>query len=55
MVVSTGIGGGIVLEGRLFHGADSNAGHIGDIRIVNVFGNQRSRMTLCLRLWILFH
>jgi len=31
MVVSTGIGGGIVLEGRLLHGADFNAGHIGHV------------------------
>ena len=31
MVVSTGIGGGIVLEGGLLHGADSNAGHIGHV------------------------
>lgn len=31
MVVSTGIGGGIVLEGRLLHGSDYNAGHIGHI------------------------
>ncbi|MBU3702037.1 MAG: ROK family protein, partial [Acidimicrobiia bacterium] len=29
MVVSTGIGGGIVLDGRLLDGADGNAGHIG--------------------------
>lgn len=29
MVVSTGVGGGIVLEGRLLHGAAGNAGHIG--------------------------
>lgn len=29
MVVSTGVGGGIVLEGRLLDGADGNAGHIG--------------------------
>jgi glucokinase len=29
MVVSTGIGGGIVLDGRLLEGADGNAGHIG--------------------------
>jgi glucokinase len=29
MVVSTGIGGGIVLEGRLLEGASGNAGHIG--------------------------
>lgn len=31
MVVSTGIGGGIVLEGRLLDGADGNAGHIGHL------------------------
>lgn len=31
IVVSTGIGGGIVLENRLLHGADSNAGHIGHV------------------------
>ncbi len=29
MVVSTGVGGGIVLNGRLLDGADGNAGHIG--------------------------
>jgi glucokinase len=31
MVVSTGVGGGIVLDGRLVHGAGSNAGHIGHL------------------------
>lgn len=31
MVVSTGVGGGIVLEGRLLDGADGNAGHIGHV------------------------
>jgi glucokinase len=31
MVVSTGIGGGIVLDGRLLDGAEGNAGHIGHI------------------------
>jgi glucokinase len=31
MVVSTGIGGGIVLDGRLLDGADFNAGHIGHV------------------------
>ncbi len=31
MVVSTGIGGGIVLNGRLLDGADGNAGHIGHV------------------------
>jgi glucokinase len=31
MVVSTGVGGGIVTDGRLLDGADGNAGHIGHI------------------------
>ena len=31
MVVSTGVGGGIVLEGRLLDGAGGNAGHIGHV------------------------
>ena len=31
MVVSTGVGGGIVLGGRLVDGADGNAGHIGHV------------------------
>jgi len=31
MVVSTGIGGGIVLDGRLLDGEDGNAGHIGHV------------------------
>ncbi len=31
MVVSTGVGGGIVLDGRLLGGADGNAGHIGHV------------------------
>src|SRR6059058_3824206 len=31
MVVSTGVGGGIFLDGRLLDGADGNAGHIGHI------------------------
>jgi len=31
MVVSTGIGGGIVLDGRLLDGADANAGHVGHV------------------------
>ncbi len=29
MVVSTGVGGGIVLEGRVLEGASGNAGHVG--------------------------
>lgn len=31
MVVSTGVGGGVVLEGRLLDGASGNAGHIGHV------------------------
>lgn len=31
MVVSTGVGGGIVLDGRLLNGRDGNAGHIGHV------------------------
>jgi glucokinase len=34
MVVSTGVGGGIVLEGRLLDGAAGNAGHIGHVNVV---------------------
>jgi glucokinase len=34
MVVSTGIGGGIVLDGRLLDGAAGNAGHIGHMIVV---------------------
>jgi glucokinase len=33
MVVSTGVGGGIVLDGRLLDGADGNAGHIGHVTV----------------------
>jgi len=34
MVVSTGVGGGLVLEGRLLDGASGNAGHIGHVIVV---------------------
>ncbi len=34
MVVSTGVGGGIVLDGRLLDGGDGNAGHIGHLIVV---------------------
>jgi glucokinase len=33
MVVSTGVGGGIVLDGRLLDGAGGNAGHIGHMNV----------------------
>lgn len=31
MVVSTGVGGGLILDGRLVNGASGNAGHIGHV------------------------
>ncbi|MCB0974561.1 MAG: ROK family protein [Actinobacteria bacterium] len=34
MVVSTGVGGGLVVDGRLLDGALSNAGHIGHVNVV---------------------
>lgn len=34
MVVSTGVGGGVVLDGRLLDGATGNAGHIGHVNVV---------------------
>lgn len=39
MVVSTGVGGGVVLDGRLLDGRTANAGHIGHV-IVNPGGRQ---------------
>ncbi|HSH61231.1 MAG TPA: ROK family protein, partial [Acidimicrobiales bacterium] len=39
MVVSTGVGGGIVLNGSLLHGAAGNAGHVGHM-IVEAGGRQ---------------
>ncbi len=34
MVVSTGVGSGVVLEGRLLHGVSGNAGHIGHVIVM---------------------
>ncbi len=42
MVVSTGVGGGIVVDGRLLDGATGNAGHIGHV-VVEPDGNQPPR------------
>lgn len=39
MVVSTGVGGGIVLDGRLLGGSDGNAGHIGHV-VVDPLGRR---------------
>ena len=33
MVVSTGVGGGLIVDGRLVHGNSDNAGHIGHITV----------------------
>ncbi len=33
MVISTGVGGGLILGGRPMHGASGNAGHIGHIEV----------------------
>lgn len=38
MVVSTGVGGGIVLDGRLLDGMSGNAGHIGHLVVVGEGG-----------------
>jgi glucokinase len=35
MVVSTGVGGGLVMDGRLIDGATGNAGHVGHTNVVN--------------------
>lgn len=34
MVVSTGVGGGLVVDGRLLDGASGNAGHVGHVLVV---------------------
>ncbi|ROS21572.1 glucokinase [Rathayibacter sp. PhB127] len=39
LVVSTGIGGGIVLDGRIVGGVSGNAGHIGQMRIADPDGD----------------
>jgi glucokinase len=31
MTVSTGVGGGLILDGRLYHGTTGNAGHVGHV------------------------
>jgi glucokinase len=40
MVVSTGVGGGIVVDGRLLDGAAGNAGHVGHVIVVPEGGRQ---------------
>ncbi len=45
MVVSTGIGGGIVSDGRLVSGASGNAGHLGQL-VIDRRGADEGRATL---------
>jgi glucokinase len=33
LTISTGVGGGLILDGRLFHGANGNAGELGHISV----------------------
>ncbi|HEX4058847.1 MAG TPA: ROK family protein [Galbitalea sp.] len=35
MVVSTGVGGGFIIDGRLLEGRTGNAGHIGQVRVTS--------------------
>jgi glucokinase len=38
MTMGTGIGGGLILDGRLYRGANGNAGEIGHMRVVDTGG-----------------
>ncbi|WP_322410922.1 ROK family protein [Microbacterium invictum] len=38
MVVSTGVGGGLIVDGRLLSGTTGNAGHIGQLHVVDPGG-----------------
>jgi len=44
MVVSTGIGGGVITDGRLVSGAGGNAGHIGQLVVDRVDGQVHSAL-----------
>ncbi len=33
LVVSTGVGGGLIVDGRLLHGAHGHAGHVGHVKV----------------------
>lgn len=43
MVVSTGIGGGLIIDGRLVSGSQGNAGHIGQLRVESLLGDAPAR------------
>lgn len=47
VTVSTGVGGGWVLDGKVFHGADSVAGEIGHT-IVQPLAQARDKLPLCI-------
>lgn len=40
LTISTGVGGGLILDGRLYHGANGNAGELGHVS-VQVVGGRR--------------
>ncbi|MEO8517729.1 MAG: ROK family protein, partial [Dermatophilaceae bacterium] len=45
MIVSTGVGGGLILGGRPFHGATGNAGHIGQVEVSGLDGEPTLGLT----------
>ncbi len=57
MTLSTGIGGGIVLDGRIYRGADSFAGEIGHLNVVPdgpecLCGSRGCFERMCSGLWL---
>lgn len=47
MVVSTGIGGGLILNGRAIVGATGNAGHIGHIQVSDIDASDSDTVCAC--------
>ncbi|TQK17548.1 glucokinase [Microbacterium sp. SLBN-154] len=43
MVVSTGVGGGLIVDGRLLSGTTGNAGHIGQVHVVEPADHRTDR------------
>jgi glucokinase len=57
MTLSTGIGGGIIINGKIYRGADSYAGEIGHITIrpdgpADPFGAHGTYERLCSGIWL---
>jgi glucokinase len=57
MTLSTGIGGGIVIDGRIYRGADSFAGEIGHLNVVPdgpvcLCGSRGCLERMCCGLWL---